>query len=69
MLAAYSFCSSNDPLRPFLGLGSVLSVDALDVTWADGTREAFPCPALTARWSSYKGRATHSALREASVAR
>jgi hypothetical protein len=41
----YSYLCSNDP-RAHFGLGSVAHIDAIDVLWPDGTREAFPgCPA------------------------
>jgi hypothetical protein len=36
-----SFLCSNDP-RAHFGLGRVGHVDAIEVTWPDGTREAFP---------------------------
>ncbi len=37
---AYSYCSSNDP-RIYLGLGQAAHVDDVQVTWVDGTVEAF----------------------------
>ena len=38
--AAYSYQASNDP-RVHVGLGSESRVDEVEVTWLDGTREAF----------------------------
>jgi hypothetical protein len=43
VLAAYSFCSSCDP-RVHFGLGKVSQIDAIEVTWPDGTRERFDAP-------------------------
>jgi hypothetical protein len=40
-MAGSSFASSNDP-RAHFGLGPVGSVDAVEVTWPDGSRERFP---------------------------
>ena len=37
----YSYLSSNDP-RVHIGLGAAARVDAIDVSWPDGTVEAFP---------------------------
>ncbi len=40
-LAGSSYCSSNDP-RAHFGLGSLATVDGIDVLWPDGQRESFP---------------------------
>ena len=39
-LAAYSYLSSSDP-RVHFGLGTIEAVDAVVVSWPDGTRERF----------------------------
>jgi hypothetical protein len=44
-LAAYSFGSSGDP-RAHFGLGSVATVDEIEVLWPDGQRESFPGTAV-----------------------
>jgi hypothetical protein len=38
---AHSYLSANDP-RPLFGLGGATAYDRIEVTWPDGTREAFP---------------------------
>jgi hypothetical protein len=41
VLAAYSYAVSSDP-RAHFGLGSIDSIDAIQVLWPDGQRELFP---------------------------
>ena len=38
---AFSYLSSNDP-RAHFGLGKESKFDRLEVSWPDGTKEAFP---------------------------
>jgi hypothetical protein len=38
--SAHSYLSANDP-RPLFGLGGATTYDRIEVTWPDGTREAF----------------------------
>ena len=38
--SAHSYLSASDP-RPLFGLGEATVYDRIDVTWPDGTREAF----------------------------
>jgi hypothetical protein len=45
VLTAYSYFSASDP-RVHLGLGSMTSLESLEVTWIDGSREAFPVGAV-----------------------
>ncbi|MEM7245187.1 MAG: CRTAC1 family protein [Acidobacteriota bacterium] len=52
--ASLSYCSTNDP-RVHFGLGTQSSVDALVVTWPDGTRERFPTPTVDAVHSIIRG--------------
>ncbi|HEV2972249.1 MAG TPA: CRTAC1 family protein [Pirellulales bacterium] len=40
-----SFLSSNDP-RAHFGLGAVQHVDAVEVSWPDGSEEIFSCPSV-----------------------
>jgi hypothetical protein len=46
--SAHSYLSANDP-RPLFGLGGATAYDRIEVTWPDGTREAFP-GGPTDRW-------------------
>ena len=39
--SAHSYLSASDP-RPLFGLGGATAYDRIEVTWPDGTREAFP---------------------------
>jgi hypothetical protein len=39
--SAHSYLSASDP-RPLFGLGGAAAYDRIEVTWPDGTREAFP---------------------------
>ena len=39
--SACSYLSASDP-RPLFGLGGAAAYDRIEVTWPDGTREAFP---------------------------
>jgi hypothetical protein len=55
VLAAYSFCSSCDP-RAHFGLGKVNHVDAIEVSWPDGTREQFDAPEVDRVVTLYQGR-------------
>jgi hypothetical protein len=41
VLAASSYCSSNDP-RVHFGLGSATKVEEIEILWPDGRRERFP---------------------------
>jgi hypothetical protein len=45
VLPGYSYLSSNDP-RVHFGLGEIDKVDAIEVFWADGTRERFQAPGV-----------------------
>ena len=45
VLATYSYASSNDP-RVHFGLGSIDSVDAIDVRWPNGKSERFGVPGV-----------------------
>ena len=40
VLAAYSYCSSNDP-RVHCGLGTITGVDEVVVRWVDGAEDSF----------------------------
>jgi hypothetical protein len=42
---AQSYLCSNDP-RAHFGLGAVERIDAIEVAWADGSRERFDCPGV-----------------------
>lgn len=42
---AYSYCSASDP-RVHFGLGESTRIEALEVTWIDGSRESFPVGAV-----------------------
>jgi hypothetical protein len=55
VLAAYSFCSSCDP-RVHFGLGKVRRIDAMEVTWPDGTRERFDPPEVDRIVTVYQGK-------------
>lgn len=46
--SAYSYCAANAPLAHF-GLGAAPAVGALEVRWADGTRESFAGPFAAGR--------------------
>jgi hypothetical protein len=46
--SAHSYLSANDP-RPLFGLGGATAYDHIEVTWPDGSREAFP-GGLADRW-------------------
>ena len=39
--SAHSYLCASDP-RPLFGLGGATAYDRIEVTWPDGTREAFP---------------------------
>src|SRR5262249_18386079 len=55
VMAAYSFCSSCDT-RVHFGLGKVGHLDAIDVTWPDGTRERFDPPEVDRLVTVYQGK-------------
>ncbi|HEV3023835.1 MAG TPA: CRTAC1 family protein, partial [Pirellulales bacterium] len=61
-----SFLTSNDP-RAHFGLGAVEHVDAVDVSWPDGSKETFSCPSVDRLIEVKRGKG--QPLKEKKVAR
>ena len=62
---AYSYCSASDP-RVHFGLGEHDAVDALEVTWIDGTREGIRVPGVDRILEVRRDRSGVASVREPS---
>ena len=59
---AYSYLVSNDP-RVHFGLGTISEIDAIEVTWPDGTGETFPGGPVDQHLTLAKGAGSPGPLR------
>jgi len=57
VLPGYSYASSSDP-RVHFGLGEIERIDAVEVNWADGSRESFDVDGVNRQITVQKGKGT-----------